>query len=101
MVGGSLPPTTFAGATTTPKQAATVVSVVGTVPLEVWNRLGTKLLPKLRVGRELRLGLDLSVTVDSNASTGLTDELREVIQDLGVAKTLNIEERPSAEPPES
>src|SRR5207245_1886238 len=28
------------------------------VPPEVWNRLGTKILPKLRSGSDLKIGLD-------------------------------------------
>ena len=32
--------------------------LVGTIPPEVWNRLGTKILPKLRSGSDLKIGLD-------------------------------------------
>lgn len=35
----------------------------GTIPPEVWNRLGTKLLPKLRSGMDLKVGIDFSVTL--------------------------------------
>lgn len=35
------------------------VRLVGNVPPEVWNRLGTKILPKLRSGSDLKVGVDL------------------------------------------
>ena len=45
--------------------------LVGTVPPEVWNRLGTKILPKLRSGSDLRIGIDFSVTVKADAAGNL------------------------------
>lgn len=45
-----------------PAQAAETktLRLVGTVPREVWNRLGTKLLPKLQAGSNLQIGVDFS-----------------------------------------
>ena len=43
----------------------------GTVPLESWNMVGIKLLPKLRSGEGLNLAVDLSVQVDSSALQSL------------------------------
>jgi hypothetical protein len=37
----------------------------GDIPPESWNRLGTKVLPKLRSGDGLRVGIDFTVTIES------------------------------------
>ncbi|MEW6749364.1 MAG: DUF499 domain-containing protein [Candidatus Latescibacterota bacterium] len=65
--------------------------VAGTVPPEVWNRLGTKILPKLRTGSELRIGLDFSVTVPGMSATGLADELRQILDELGLGGAVRVE----------
>lgn len=49
----------------TPAATKTKLRLAGTVPPEVWNRLGTRVLPKLRSGDDLSVGIELSVTVDS------------------------------------
>ncbi|MGH8591418.1 MAG: hypothetical protein ACREXX_19505, partial [Gammaproteobacteria bacterium] len=65
--------------------------LVGTVPPEVWNRLGTRILPKLRSGSNLRVGLDLSVTVKSESAASLSMEIREILAELGLAETVRVD----------
>jgi hypothetical protein len=65
--------------------------LVGTVPPEVWNRLGTKILPKLRSGADLKVGVEFSVTVNAASAGSLTSELRQILQELGLADSLRIE----------
>lgn len=60
-----------------------MIRLAGTVPPEVWNRLGTKILPKLRAGSELKIGLVFSVTVPPDTANGLVNELRQILQELG------------------
>ncbi len=43
----------------------TTLRLIGSVPPEVWNRLGTKVLPKLRSGDDLSVGIEFSVSVSS------------------------------------
>jgi hypothetical protein len=69
----------------------TTLRLVGTVPPEVWNRLGTKILPKLRTGTELTVGVDFSVTVTSSMAGTLASELRQILQDLGLAERVRVE----------
>ena len=64
---------------------------MGTVPPEVWNRLGTKILPKLRSGSELKIGLEFSVTVPGDSANGLATELRQILQELGLAEAVKVE----------
>ena len=60
------------------------------MPPEVWNRIGIKLLPKLRSAKELSVGIDLSVTVDSSFAPNLEDDLRQILADLGLSDRVHI-----------
>lgn len=66
------------------------IRLVGTVPPELWNRLGTKLLPKLRSGSDLKVGVDFSVTVNRDVATSLTSDLRQILDDLGITGQVQI-----------
>jgi hypothetical protein len=69
------------------------IHITGAIPLEVWNKLGTKLLPKLKAGSGLRLGLDFSAEIDSDAAAALLVELRQVLADLNLSQQVRIEMR--------
>ncbi len=62
----------------------------GEVPAELWNRLGTKLIPKLRSGADLKAGIDLRVTVDGAVAENLLGDLRQILEDLGIADKVEI-----------
>jgi hypothetical protein len=74
-----------------PADSMRTLRLVGTVPPEVWNRLGTKILPKLRPGAELKIGPEFSVRVSANSANGLVNELRQILQELGLAETVRVE----------
>lgn len=65
--------------------------ITGVIPPEVWNRLGTKLLPKLRSGSEIQLNVDFTVTVDAQTASAFEAEVRQALQDLGLAGEVKIE----------
>ena len=65
--------------------------LVGSITAEVWNRFGTRIIPKLRTGSDLKLGVDLSVTVESATSKQLEGELRQALEDVGLGDTVRIE----------
>jgi len=50
----------------------------------LWNRLGTKLLPKLKSGSDLKVGIDLVVVADSAAADVLKVDLQQILKDLGI-----------------
>jgi hypothetical protein len=75
----------------TPGAETKTLRLVGAVPPEVWNRLGTKILPKLRSGSELRIGLEFTVTVKADIAGGLAVELRQILQELGLAEAVRVE----------
>lgn len=63
----------------------------GTIPPEVWNRLGTKILPKLRSGEDLRICLDFTVSTKADTAEILAAELIQILQELGLSNTVRIE----------
>ncbi len=65
--------------------------LVGAIPPELWNRLGTKILPKLRSGSELKVEVGFSVKVRAESAPGLTVELRQILQELGLADSVRVE----------
>ena len=65
--------------------------LVGTVPPEVWNRFGTKILPKLRSGADLKVGVEFSVTVNAAVAESLASDLRQIVQELGLAATVRFD----------
>ncbi len=73
------------------------IQLIGTIPPELWNRLGTKVLPKLRSavpagrqGSDLKVGVDFSVTVDRDVAGSLMADLRQILDDLGLADKVQI-----------
>jgi hypothetical protein len=73
-----------------PGVQTTTIRLIGAVPPEVWNRLGTKVLPKLRSGADLKIGVDFSVTVNRDVAGSLTADLRQILDDLGLADKVEI-----------
>ena len=67
------------------------IRLVGEVPPEVWNRLGTKILPKLRSGSDLKVGVDFSVIINSDIAPTLIAELKQILEDLNLTGTVRIE----------
>ena len=69
----------------------TTLRLVGTVPPEVWNRLGTKVLPKLRSGDDLSVGVELSVSIGSASAKNMETELQQILNDLGLGDRGRVE----------
>ena len=57
----------------------------------MWNRLGTKLIPKLRSGSELKAKGGFSGLMHGKATAGFESELRQILEDLGLADKMRIE----------
>ena len=64
----------------------------GTVPPEVWNRLGTRILPKLRSADDLSVGVEFLVSVDAGLSEGFQLELEQALADLGLQEQVHVEQ---------
>jgi len=53
--------------------------------------LGTRILPKLRSGSDLRVGVDFSVTVNTDVAGSLVSDLRQILNELGLTEKVLIE----------
>jgi hypothetical protein len=82
--------------TSTPPTAtiSRTLSLSGTVPPEVWNRLGTRLIPKLRSGTALTVRVAFDVTVDAAHLSSTKAELQQVLEDLGLSNQVTVKETP-------
>ncbi len=65
----------------------------GDVPPETWNRLGTKLIPKLRSSKDLKVEVVFTLSVSAEASSNLVAELEQILSDLGIAEQVKIDVR--------
>jgi hypothetical protein len=84
---GSEVSTDEAGTTGAPK----TLHIAGCIPYEMWNRFGTRVLPKLRSGSDLKIGIDFSVTVIPENAATLPDDLRQILQELGLGNAVKVE----------
>jgi len=75
----------------TPGARTKTYRIVGQVTPEVWNRLGTKILPKLRAGTDLQVGIDFSVTVVNDVAKTFESDIRQILDDLGLTGKVRLE----------
>ena len=68
------------------------IKLSGNVPAELWNRLGTRVLPKLRSGKDLKIGIEFSVTVEAVNANDLQTELKQILSDLGLEGSVDLEQ---------
>ncbi len=66
--------------------------IVGQVPPELWNRLGTRILPKLRsAGADLRVGVEFQIAVEPRAAAAFESDLHQILADLGLTDQVRVE----------
>ena len=70
---------------------AATLRLSGTVPPELWNRLGTKVIPKLRSGEGLTVGIDLTVNVAAPTARNLEVDLHQILADLGLGDRIKVD----------
>ena len=63
----------------------------GDIPPEIWNRLGTKLLPKLRPRHDLKVGVTFELTTDGAGADPLLADLRQILDDLQLGDRIRID----------
>jgi hypothetical protein len=68
-----------------------IFKIKGDVPPEIWNRLGTKLLPKLRGGADLKIGVEFIVSVGQKLAQNFETELKQILNDLGIDEKVRVE----------
>jgi hypothetical protein len=87
---GPTPPEPPPGPGPVPLPSTSLIRVTGAIPPELWNRLGTRLLPKLRAGVDLRIEVGFSATVETNLAAGVAAEINQALDELGVRDTVEV-----------
>ena len=72
-------------------QTVQTFRIRGQVPPEIWNRMGTKLIPKLRSGKTATFVVEFAATVDSAQAKSFEADLRQAIEDLGLSGQVRID----------
>jgi len=79
------------GTEPTSEPSVQTLRISGSLPPEIWNRLGTKVLPKLRSGTDLDIRIDFKVNVESDHARNFQDEIRQILADLGLDESISIQ----------
>ncbi len=58
---------------------------------EVWNRFGTKILPKLHGGTDLKIGINFSVSMEAGITKSFEAELKQILEDLNLTERVKVE----------
>ena len=75
-----------------PSDATSVLlRLSGNIPPELWNRLGTKLIPKLRAGDGLAIGVEFKVEVAPSRSESIQGDIAQALADLGLGGQVSIQ----------
>ena len=76
------------------RKGVTTLRLGGTIPPELWNRFGTKVLPKLRNGNDLRVHIDLTTSMDAEFAANAIAELRQALDDLEIGASVDVAQAP-------
>ena len=67
--------------------------VKGPLPVELWNRFGSKIVPKLRSAENLQASVELTVEVTPDGVASLESELRQLLRDLELHEKITLEKQ--------
>jgi hypothetical protein len=66
------------------------IQITGKIPPDSWNRIGTKIIPKIRSGNNLQINVAISFSVDNNLAQSIESELDQTIDDLELSDDLKV-----------
>jgi choline dehydrogenase-like flavoprotein len=72
--------------------AHAIIAVVGSIPVEQWNRLGTRLIPKMRAAGTVTATIRLEIEIDQPKATAISTELRQIIEETGLSGTVRVDQ---------
>jgi hypothetical protein len=72
---------------------STRIQVSGNIPIEQWNRLGTRLLTRMRAIGTVTASICLSCDAEAGAMAGAFSELKQTLQDLGLSDQLQLDRK--------
>lgn len=91
------PPQEPTGPSEPPLPASSIlIRLTGTLPPEQWNRLGTRLIPKLRAVGTVTAAIRLEAEIDPACAAALAAELKQITDELGLSNSIRIERGPAS-----
>jgi len=72
-------------------RSVVTVRIHGAVSPEVWNRLGVRLIPKLKSGQSLSLSFDAVVLTQGDLGRHLEQDIRQVLSELGLSDSVRVD----------
>jgi hypothetical protein len=77
----------------TPPTSVTSIVLTGVIPPELWNKVGMRLIPKLRSKAQPTLGVNFGLELDPEQATILVRDIAQALDDLGLRGKIKIEVR--------
>ena len=71
-------------------EAEITLKVTGSMPSEIWNRFGTKVLPMLREHRDLHIEINLSSTVNSTSAQHKQSDIKRALEELELHERIKV-----------
>ena len=76
---------------TTPGMQKVIVRLKGSLPPELWNRFGQKIVPKLRTAGNLQARIEIAAEVAPEGVKALEAEVRQLLTDLELSDKIVVE----------
>jgi Protein of unknown function (DUF499) len=67
------------------------IVLTGAIPPELWNKVGIRLIPKLRSNAQPVLGVNFSIEIQSGQTTSILREIQYALADLELTEKIKIE----------
>ena len=65
-------------------EALRTIRLSGKISSDVWNKVGIKLIPKLKAGSDLRVSIDIAVEIPADRTQDMLAELEQILKELGL-----------------
>lgn len=66
------------------------ISITGSIPPELWNRIGTKILARLKSAGNVKVDVSITAACDETSGAELVETLRQTLSDLGIADRVDV-----------
>jgi hypothetical protein len=73
-----------------PVPSEKIIQITGKIPPDSWNHIGTKVIPKIRVGNNIQINVAISFSVDNKLAQSTVSELEQAIDDIGLSDDLKV-----------
>src|SRR5215469_12229862 len=73
-------------------EEAHILTLSGAIPPELWNKVGIRIIPKLRSAQmEPQLGVNFALEIKGDQAVHLLSDLKQAVADLGLSSQVKLE----------